>query len=114
MEASILISTKKILGLDSSYTAFDLDVITHIKATFSSLKQLGIDLPDNFVLDSDAEKWSDLELPNEQLDMIKTYVYLKVRMLFDPPATSFHLGASKEQIQELEWRINIFREEALP
>lgn len=113
MEASILISTKKILGIDSSYTAFDLDIITHINAAFSSLNQLGVGPPTPFSIENEDATWEDAGLPVAQESMAKTYIYLKVRMAFDPPATSFHLDAMKEQIQELEWRINIFREEAL-
>ncbi len=113
MEQSILTSTKKILGLAEDYTAFDLDVITHINSVFSTLNQLGVGDVDGIMIEDDEAAWDDLELPVNQLSMIRTYVYLKVRMLFDPPSTSFHINAMEEQIKEQEWRLNTFRECAL-
>jgi hypothetical protein len=115
MEESILKSTKKILGLDAAYTPFDLDVITHINAAFSILNQLGIGPEDGFFIEDDTVTWDEYLVPPNQLHLIKTYVYLKVRMLFDPPATSFLIEALNNQIKEYEWRLNVFREvELLP
>lgn len=112
METSILKSTKKILGIEATYTAFDLDVITHINSAFSTLTQLGIGPINGFMIEDDTATWGDfLGTSDLQLNNVKTYVYLKVRLVFDPPQTSFHLQAIKEQIQELEWRINVHREE---
>lgn len=113
MESSILNSTKKILGLSDEYTPFDLDVITHINSTFSHLNQLGVGPLAGFLIDDASADWDDLELPINQLGLVKTYVFLKVRMLFDPPATSFHIEAMNNQIQEHEWRLSVFREGAL-
>lgn len=110
MEESILKSTKKILGLADTYTAFDLDVITHINSAFSILDQLGVGPEGGFIVESDREEWSDFEVPQNQLNLIKTYVYLRVRMLFDPPTTSFLIEAMNKQLQEYEWRIGTFRE----
>jgi hypothetical protein len=112
MEESILKSTKKILGLAESYTAFDLDVATHINTAFSTLNQLGVGPVDGFFISGEEETWSNFDVPANQLHMVKTYVYLRVRVLFDPPQTSFHLTAANEQIKELEWRLNSFREVA--
>jgi hypothetical protein len=113
MEESILISTKKILGLDESYTPFDLDIITHINAAFSTLDQLGLGPEGGFSIEDETAVWSDYVVPLNQLHAVKTYVYLKVRILFDPPATSFHLSALNEQLKEYEWRLNMFRETSL-
>lgn len=110
---SILNSTKKILGLELEYNAFDLDVQTHINAAFSTLMQMGI--PENgfFVTNSD-DAWSDLGLPPDQLHMVKSYVFLKTKSLFDPPQTSYLINAMEKQLGEFEWRLHMMREVALP
>ncbi len=110
MEESILKSTKKILGLAEDYTPFDLDVITHINAAFSILNQLGVGYEDGFWIEDEAAVWDDYGVPANQLHLVKTYVYLKVRSLFDPPATSYLIEATNNQIKEYEWRLNSFRE----
>lgn len=109
MENSILTSTKKILGITEDDTSFDLDVITHINSVFSILSQLGI--PEGgFYIEDKQPVWDDLGLPDEQMRMVRTYMYLKVRMLFDPPGTSFVIEAMNNQIQEHEHRLTYFRE----
>lgn len=110
MEHSILLSTKKILGVAESYTVFDLDIITHINAAFTILTQLGLGPTEGFMIEDDATVWEDYPDPMDQLNLIKTYIFLKVRMLFDPPTTSFLIGAMNDQIKEYEWRLNTFRE----
>jgi len=111
VDESILNSTKKILGIDSSYTAFDQDVLTHINAAFSILNQLGVGPAEGFTVWDESAVWTDFyPAPPEQLNLVKTYVYLKVRVLFDPPGTSFLLTAAENQVKEYEWRLNIFRE----
>jgi hypothetical protein len=114
MEESILKSTKKILGLDEIYTPFDLDILTHINAAFSILDQLGVGPEGGFYIIDESAEWADYVVPPNQLHLIKTYVYLKVRLLFDPPATSFLIEAANNQLKEYEWRLNVFREYALP
>lgn len=114
MEDSILISTKKILGVAANYTAFDLDIITHINSSLSTLNQLGVGPTDGFFIEDDSAVWADLDLPLNQLNMARTYVFLKVRMLFDPPTTSFLIAAMQKQIEEHEWRLNMFREGLIP
>lgn len=111
MEPSILKSTKKILGFEATYTAFDLDIITHINTAFSTLAQLGIGPAGGFMIEDDTATWDTFLGTDLQLNSIKTYVFLRVKYLFDPPGTSFHLQAVKEQIQELEWRLSVHREE---
>ena len=113
MEESILNSTKKILGLDQSYTAFDQDVLTHINASFSILDQLGVGPEGGFAIEDDVPVWDDYPAPPNQLHLVKTYVFLKVRILFDPPPTSYLIQAATDQIKEYEWRLNVFREVAL-
>lgn len=110
MEESILKSTKKILGLAYDYVVFDLDVITHINTAFSILNQLGVGPVEGFAIEDDSALWSDFVVPLNQLSMIRTYVYLKVRSIFDPPGTSYLIEAVNTQIKEYEWRLNSFRE----
>lgn len=111
MEHSILKSTKKILGIDPSYTAFDLDIITHINATFSTLHQLGFGPDLGFAIEDDSAVWTDFEPEPIWLNHIRTYVFLKVRVIFDPPNTSFVLAALERQITELEFRLSRERED---
>lgn len=119
MENSILISTKKVLGIAPTYTAFDLDIITHINAAFSILNQLGVGPVDGFMIESQEELWADfggeefVDVPMNQLNLVKTYVFLKVRLLFDPPSTSYLIEAASNQAKEYEWRLSTFREWAL-
>lgn len=108
---SILDSTKKVLGLDSEYTAFDQDVMMHINSVFSTLCQLGIGPDDGFMIEDETPTWADYLGGDKNLNSVKSYVYLKVRLLFDPPNTSFAIAAMEKQIEELEWRINVHREE---
>jgi hypothetical protein len=110
MEESILKSTKKILGLADDYTPFDLDVITHINAAFSLLDQLGIGQPGGFFIADESSVWDDFIAPPNQLNLVKTYIFLKVRMLFDPPSSSFLINAMNDQIKEYEWRLNVYRD----
>lgn len=111
MEASILTSTKKILGLAEDYTAFDLDVITHINTAFSTLTQLGVGPATGFMIEDDTAVWSDFIVDDYQNNSVKSYVYLRVRQIFDPPSTSYLITAYDNQIKELEWRLNVHREE---
>lgn len=114
MESSILNSTKKILGISEDYTAFDLDIITHINSVFSHLNQIGVGPAEGFMIEDEGYLWDDFNVPTNQLNLVKTYVFLKVRMLFDPPSTSFLIEAMNEQIREHEWRLNMFSEMEIP
>lgn len=111
METSILVSTKKILGIAEDYTVFDLDIITHINTAFSTLTQLGVGPAEGFMIEDDSVQWIDFIADDFQYNSVKTYIYLRVRQLFDPPATSYLIGAFNDQIKELEWRLNSHREE---
>jgi hypothetical protein len=113
MDTSILNSTKKVLGIAPSYTAFDQDILTHINAVFSILEQLGIGPVGGYFITDEIPTWDDfLTTPEEQtrLNLVRSYVFLKVRMLFDPPTTSFLLESMNKQISEFEWRLNVLRE----
>jgi hypothetical protein len=113
MDTSILNSTKKILGLAADDDSFDLDVITAINSAFSTLTDLGVGPAEGFFIDdSGDEEWADVdaELSAVQLNQLKTFVYLSVRLIFDPPQTSFALDALQKQIVEHQWRLNVRRE----
>lgn len=111
MNPSILESVKKTLNLAPDYTAFDEDVLMHINTVFSTLHQLGAGPASGFAIEDDSSTWAEFLGTDPRLNNIKTYVYLRVRLLFDPPTTGFHVKAMQEQITELEWRINAYRED---
>lgn len=110
MEDSILTSTKKLLGLAADYTAFDLDILTHLNAVFSELSELGIGPEDGLYVEDEHATWSELLVSDKKLAMVKTYIHLKVKLLFDPPGTSFLLEAMNDQIARQEWRLNSLHE----
>lgn len=113
MEQSILKSTKKILGIADDYTVFDLDIMTHINSAFSTLTQLGIGPAAGYAIDDEDDDWEDFVdmAVDPQYNSIKSYIFLKVRQLFDPPSTSYLIAAVEKQIQELEYRLSTHREE---
>jgi hypothetical protein len=113
-QESILTSTKKILGIDADYTEFDLDVITHINTAFMSLRQLGVGPADGFVIEDDTKVWGDFSPNMVMLAAVKSYLYFKVRLLFDPPATSFAIESMERTLSELEWRLNVVAETITP
>lgn len=103
---SILDSTKKLLGFESDYTAFDLDIITHINTVFFTLQQLGVGPANGFMINDREATWSEF-IGLDQINGVKSYMFVRVRLLFDPPTTSFHLESLNKQAQELEWRLNV-------
>lgn len=104
---SILDGTKKALGLEPDYDAFDSDIVMHINTTFFTLSQLGVGPENGYSIEDNTTLWTHFLGTNKNLNAVKTYIYLRVRLLFDPPATSFAIEAVTKQIQELEWRLNI-------
>lgn len=104
---SILTSIKKLLGITEEYSAFDVDIIIHINSAFSTLNQLGVGPKDGFKISDDLDSWSDFINDEDAIESIKTYIYLKVKLVFDPPSSSSHMQAIKESIKELEWRLNV-------
>lgn len=106
-EDSILDTIKKLLGLDTGYTAFDIDITTHINSVFAILDQLGATPKGGFWISGREQTWGDYLEGRQHVEMIKSYIYLKVRQMFDPPATSFALDSIQKLITELEFRINV-------
>ena len=105
MGDSILGTIKKLLGLDDNYTAFDTDIIVFINSAMMTLQQLGVGPERGLTVTGITEKWSDFIPTDMMLEGVKTYIYLCVRMTFDPPASSFVMDAMKQQKEELEWRL---------
>lgn len=110
MTDSILDSVKNVLGVDSSYTVFDLQILMHINSVFPTLSQIGIGPSVGFMIEDNTVTWDAFLANDDNLNSVKSYMYLRVRMLFDPPTTSFTIDAMKQQIQEFEWRLNVKRE----
>lgn len=110
MSNSVLLSTKKVLGIDADYTAFDQDIIMHINTALMAVSQLGVGTSNDMEIFDETTLWSDLLGNFTAYNAVKTYVYLRVRLLFDPPTTSFLLKAQEEQLREYEWRISVARE----
>lgn len=104
---SILFSIKKMLGIDAEYDVFDSDIIMHINSVFFVLNQLGVGPENGFRISSSTEKWDDYFLENQDIESVKSYVYLKVKLLFDPPLNSAVIEAINRQIAEIEWRLNV-------
>ena len=107
MEESILTSIKKLLGITEDYTHFDLDIIIHINTIFMVLHQLGVGPDEGFRIEDDTAIWNDYIDDDDNLDAVKTYIYLRVKLLFDPPLNSSVTEAIKQSINEYEWRLNI-------
>jgi hypothetical protein len=113
VENSILKSTKKMLGLADSYTAFDHDVIVHLNSVFGDLNQIGIGPVDGFMIEDDEAEWDDYvtpDVPTLLLSSVRSYVFLRVKNLFDPPQPGYLREAAQHQIEQSEWRLNVVRE----
>lgn len=107
---SILTSIKKLLGISEEYEHFDADIIMYINSVFSILTQLGVGPPEGFsISDSDAT-WDEFLTEDPRLEMVKSYMGMKVKLLFDPPLTSSVMEAANRSISEFEWRLNVAAE----
>lgn len=110
MEDSILTSIKKMLGVTQECTDFDVDIIIHINTALSILTQLGVGPPEGFFIEDATTTWDDYINGDSSFNDVKTYIYLKVKTIFDPPQSSVIMAAYKETIKELEWRLNVTAE----
>jgi hypothetical protein len=108
---SILTDVKQTLGLDEAYVAFDLDVLMHINSAFATLNQLGIGPAEGFMIEDATPEWDAFLGDDLKLNSVKTYIYLSVRLVFDPPTTSYLIDSLRKQLDELTWRINTYRED---
>ena len=107
MENSILTSIKKLLGISEEYQEFDTDIIMHINTVFLNLTQLGVGPEEGFSIEDESTEWDEFIEDKAQLKAVKSYMYLKVKLLFDPPLSSAVTQAMERMIAELEWRLNV-------
>lgn len=107
---SILTSIKKLLGIAEDYSQFDVDIIIHINSVFFILKQLGVGPAKGFAIHSDEETWIDFLGESEDWESVKTYTYLKVKLLFDPPSSQSAADAIDRTAKEYEWRFTVHSE----
>lgn len=103
---SILNTIKKMLGIEEEYEVFDTDIIVNINMVFNVLNQLGVGPSEGFSIKDSSTTWEDYLGTSKKLEMVKTYIYLKVRQVFDPGSSSFNT-AIQSQIDELEWRLTV-------
>ena len=104
---SILTSIKKLLGITEEYENFDQDIIMHINSAFMILNQLGVGPKSGFSISDKSSTWDEFIPESSNLEAVKTYIHLKVKLMFDPPISSTVIEAIKSQINELEWRLNV-------
>lgn len=104
---SILNTIKSTLSIEPECEDFDQELILHINSVFSVLTQLGVGPEEGFFIMDSSEKWSDFTEDMKRIQMLKTYIGLKVRLLFDPPTTSFAIESIKNAATEYEWRLNV-------
>lgn len=111
LEEKILSSIKKLLGLNDGVTVFDTDIVIHINTVFANLTQMGVGPQDDegknigFKISTGNEVWGDFTANDILIENVKTYVYIKVKMVFDPPTSSALIDAYNAQAKELEWRL---------
>lgn len=110
---SILTSIKKLLGITEETEYFDTDIIIHINSVLATLTQLGLGHTKGFAISDKSSTWDEFLPDDTRLEMVKSFIFLKVRLLFDPPASSVVVDAMKQSIQELEWRIMVTCEQPL-
>lgn len=104
---SILTSIKKMLGIVEEYEHFDPEIIMHINSVFFVLTQLGVGPAEGFSITDKTAVWEDFISVNTDIESVKSYVYLKVRLLFDPPTSSAVIESMNRLIGEFEWRLSI-------
>lgn len=111
MANSIFNSVKKVVGLLGDDGSFDEDILLHINSVVSTLRQLGLSIPADFYVEDDVQTWQNLLGEFRDLDLVKSYMAMKVRLMFDPPSSSFGLASMTEMVTELEWRINVLTDQ---
>lgn len=104
---SILTSVKKLLGITEEYEHFDADIIMHINSVFMILTQIGVGPSEGFFIVDKHASWDEFIPSGKSLESVKSYMYMKVKLLFDPPQSSAVMESMKNMISEFEWRLNI-------
>lgn len=110
MTNSVLETIKTMIGPSASYEGFDTDIMIHINSSLAELAQLGV-VDDGTKIVSSSTTWNDIIGTNPKLEEIKSWLYFKVRIMFDPPSSSTILNAFQEEIKRLEWRMFITADE---
>lgn len=106
MQESILTSVKKMLGIEEEYDHFDMDIILHINTFFSVLHQMGVGPVEGFQITNETQNWSDFANVSEvSLNIVKNYIYMNVKLVFDPPSSSSTVETYNKLIKECEWRL---------
>jgi hypothetical protein len=104
---SILTSIKKMLGISEEYEHFDPEIIMHINTVFMGLTQIGVGVAEGYMIASKDDKWSDFLPTDKLIEAVKSYTYLKVKLIFDPPSSSTIIESYNRLLSEFEWRINV-------
>lgn len=107
MTCSILSSIKKVLGIEVEYKIFDPDIIIYINIALSNLNQLGVGPKEGYSIGNEADEWSDFIGSDSNLNLVKSYIITSVKLMFDPPITSFAIDALKKQLEETTWRLSV-------
>lgn len=110
MNDSILTSIKKLLGIAEDYEHFDTDIIMHINSVFMVLNQLGVGPATGFRIEDKTSTWDEFVEDELRFEAVKSYIYLKVKLKFDPPLSSAVIQVYNELIKEYEWRLNVAAE----
>lgn len=113
-DESILTETKVALGIAEAVSVFDQEIRMHINSALGTLNQLGLGPAGGFEVVDVTQTWAAFLVTDLNLNPVKSYVYLRVKLLFDPPVNSWTVTSMKEQIEQLEWRLNVVREDLIP
>lgn len=111
MIASILNSIKKMCGIDASLTVYDADILMHINSVFATLRELGIGPEPGFIIEDASAVWEEYLGTDARLSAVKSYMYFRIKLMFDPPQTSYLIDSLEREIAQMEWRLNVVREE---
>lgn len=104
---SILNSIKKLIGFDETYTPFDPDIIFNINSSFSNLHQVGVGPENGFLIEDDTSVWTDFLGESRKLEMVKMYVYIEAKLIFDPPSSTAAIEAMKRKSDECFFRAQV-------
>lgn len=107
MDDSILNTIKQLLGIDATYEHFDPDIIVHVNSALMKLRQLGVGPKEGFSIKDNSSTWNEFLLDSNDFEMVKSYIFLNVKILFDPPTSSNVMDAYNRTIEEYGWRLNM-------
>lgn len=104
-DESILLTIKKLLHIPEDYNDFDHDILVHTNSAIATLHQLGVGPSEGYVVQDEENKWSEFQVQGITLQNVRTYIYLRVRLVFDPPTNAFLVSSMEKQVQELDFRL---------